>query len=357
MSLYIISESYFQTSVWYRNIYDGLVNELKKKKITYKCIDTVIQAENDKNSIIFLLGTNIAWITETVLKCNEINARPILLCGTQKNNIIPGVYSSVCADVEGSMKYIISKFKKQGANKCALYGVNRLSVFNMSQRDIFLNNGITETFEEDIYYNEGSLSNCYNMFLEKSDTYDAIISVNDFATVNLIKNLDEKTTDFLMAGYGGGVLVKDKFPKFFSISPGYNKFSKAAISIYEILKSNSDINSVSITIKYDSYPDCEVSKNFENEVSDTITEKSDKRFYSDDETRNMVQIENMLNKCDEMDFTILKMLTKDTSYEKISEYLFCSVNTIKYRIKKMKEYCMCDSKKELITIMKNYLNS
>ena len=357
MSLYIISESYFQTSVWYRNIYDGLVSELKRKKITYRCIDDVVQASRDKNSIIFILGTNIAWITETVLKCNEINAHPILLCGTQKNNIIPGTYSSVCADVEGSMKYIISNFKKQGAKKYALYGVNRLSVFNMSQRDTFLNNGITETFEEDIYYNEGSLSNCYNMFLEKSDMYDAIISVNDFATVNLIKNLNEKATSFLMAGYGGGVLVKDKYPDFFSISPGYNKFSKASISIYEILKSNRDINSVSITVKYDSYPDSNDTKEFENEFSDTTAEKSDKSFYTDDETRNMVQIENMLNKCDEMDFTILKMLNIGASYEEISETLFCSVNTIKYRIKKMKEFCMCNSKRELIEIMKIYLNS
>ena len=356
MALYIISETYFQTSVWYRNIYDGLVSELKRKKITYRCIDDVVQAGKGENNIVFLLGTNIAWITETVLKCNEAGARPILLCGTQKSGIIPGVYSSVCADIEGSMKYILNNFKKIGAKKCALYGVNRLSVFNLSQREVFLNNTVTDTFEDDIFYNEGSLANCYNMFLEKADTYDAIISVNDFATVNLIKNLEEKSTNFLIAGYGGGLLVKDKYPKLFSISPGYNKFSKAAISIYEILKSNKDINSVSITIKYDCYPDSEDTEGFENKVSHTSAEKSDKDFYTDNETQNMVQIENMLNKCDEMDFTILKMLTKDTSYEKISESLFCSVNTIKYRIKKMKEYCMCDSKKELISIMKNYLN-
>ena len=79
---------------------------------------------------------------------------------------------------------------------------------------------------------------------------------------------------------------------------------------------------------------------------------ADEKFYNDEETSKLLKTEKMFHFCDEMDYIILALMAKDMSYEEIADSLFCSVNTVKYRVKKIKETCNCKSKAQLVDLIK-----
>lgn len=77
-------------------------------------------------------------------------------------------------------------------------------------------------------------------------------------------------------------------------------------------------------------------------------------FYGDNEMSELIRIENMLLSCDEIDSEIINLLMSGYSYEEIAEKLYCALNTVKYRVRKMKDTCKCDSKRALVDMIKGY---
>ena len=101
---------------------------------------------------------------------------------------------------------------------------------------------------------------------------------------------------------------------------------------------------------------------YNNEVVDDIENKpiilkqSEKsiNFFSNDDVLEIDNVELMLANMDEIDWSILKDLMGGLSYEAISEKYFMAHNTVKYRIRKLKSYVGCQSKTELVEILKKY---
>ncbi len=357
MDLYILSEPLFVKSPWYKTICNGLVAELCRRKLPFTdCdIDTLPQGV-DGESFAFLLGTNVKWLNECITSCGRLNIHPIVL-GTQGNEGFGGICSAVTSNLSHSMSYLLSYLYSKGKRRTALYGVNRLSTTNLAQMEQFKGNTVIPSTDEDIYFNEGSISDCSDMFIDNIDRYDSVISVNDFATVSLMRKLNAAKKDILIVSYGGTRLAKKYFPELLTVSMGYDGFGKAAASICEMLNANKAIDCLTVQVK------CVI----ENEAksgsgtSEAALEgdlhgndSTDTRFYGDSEMNELIRIENMLILCDEIDSEIINLLMSGYSYEDIAEKLYCALNTVKYRVKKMKETCGCESKRELIGMIKSY---
>ena len=351
MGVYIISEPYFDTSLWHQKIFTGLTNNLKKKKIDFCCVNDISHIKNDGYNYLFILGTNILWLNENIVKCRNSDIHPIVLSGASNRSIIKGKYSIVCSDIQKSMNTILKNLKNNGMTKCALYGVNSASLLNATQMKCFLENEYIPACENDVFFNNGSLNMCYEEFLKKSDNYDCIISINDFATVSLFKNRSELKNNYMIAGYGGGFLSKQYSSDLMLVSLNYEDFGKAALSAYDIIRSNKGIDKVDIYVKHTVSPERTDEKDHYDPENRNIC-NADEKFYNDEETSKLLKTEKMFHFCDEMDYIILALMAKDMSYEEIADSLFCSVNTVKYRVKKIKETCNCKSKAQLMGLIK-----
>ena len=90
-----------------------------------------------------------------------------------------------------------------------------------------------------------------------------------------------------------------------------------------------------------------------SEVADS--KDKDFKFYDDSEVRKMVKMEKLFENCNASDVTVLKMLAGGESYERTAEKHFMTVNGIKYRLDRLCKICGFESKRRLISEVKNHI--
>lgn len=64
----------------------------------------------------------------------------------------------------------------------------------------------------------------------------------------------------------------------------------------------------------------------------------------------------MPERCDKLDFMIIKLLMRSCSIAEISKDTFTSIETVKYRLRKIMRQSYASSKKELIELIKTHIS-
>ena len=76
----------------------------------------------------------------------------------------------------------------------------------------------------------------------------------------------------------------------------------------------------------------------------------------DTEERELIKLECFLRSCDSLDLDILSyILQENIGYSMISELLYITENTLKYRIRRMKERFGTVHKSEMVALLKKYI--
>lgn len=354
----ILTEPAFAESSWCKAILSGLSKTLARKKIPYRTVtDIPLRDPTEQDPFLILIASNEAWVATVIRQCRDRKIHPILLSAAPQSPM-PGVYSTVTSDMRQSMYYLLHYLMKQGKTKPALYGINPTSLPNLARKEHFLAFTGAEK-EQDIYYNTGSLEECFESFLPHIDRYDCVISANDYAAISLIKNLEKHgiTADRLLpVSYGGTRLATRYADRLQTISMCYDEYGKAAVSICETLSKNHALLYMNLSVKWKIGNSDNWAADLPDGPNTTALSASDKDepFYRDGEVSKMLRIENMLSLCDATDQTILSMLLAGKPYEEISADCFLALNTVKYRLKKLMEACGAESKKQLIALLQEY---
>ena len=148
-------------------------------------------------------------------------------------------------------------------------------------------------------------------------------------------------------------------PKITTIGIDYYQVGYAIVGAYKTLKKNDFLLKQSFFVKSnliigETTPSLD-GKNFNNvKLADTSAYDKLLKVYDDLVFKELDSIEILLQKADEIDFKILKMLIFDKTYEEISAELFLSITPLKYRINKMLKLAQLNSKNELISVLKKY---
>lgn len=358
MEVYLFIEPEYENSPWCNSILQGLRSAFSYKKRSLTPITSLDNLNSaQKGSFLILVGSNHSWIKSVLLNEKVKALNPVIL-SSQSYHSLPGIYSYVTSDNKGSMNYLLSYFKNNNKSKPALYGVNNNSLPNIARKERFLSNSIFETNEEDIFYNNGSIDQCFASFEKQIGKYDCVICVNDYAAIHLIKQLERKSiTNIPIASYGGTLLSANFYPNLLTVSTCYEEFGKAALSICETLHKNSALQYMSISIKHKIHlPKQEKTEEFYYNIAEPNENavNGNDNFYNDYKMNQLLLIEKMLSKCDGTDIKILHMLMEKLQYEQIAENCFISLNTVKYRVKQMCDKCGCSSKKELLLLINGH---
>lgn len=360
MYVEILTEPAFEQSSWGKAIKESLVLALGRKKMEFSVLEGLNQIiKKDASHFLFLIGSDEKWLGYTVSLCEKNRIHPILLGGVPKGRL-SGIFSTVTSDLPRSMYYLVNHLKGKYKTKPALYGINPASLSDSARKESFLLYAEDFATERDVYYNNGSLKNCFQDFLKNADNYDSVICANDYAAISLINGLKENCFANLpvIVSYGDTRLSKRMGEDLLTVSMRYEEYGEAAVSICKTLDKNPSLLYMNVAVKWKISKNNPSVKNDSAELSyfedTTLLNSADEVFYSDTEMREMLLVENMLLGCDNLDLNLLDVIVKGGSYEMAAERCFVSQNTAKYRLKKLMNLCKTKSKKEFLQLIKKY---
>ena len=358
MSFYAIGEPVYKNSNWYRNIMDGLISEKRQKRFSLTILDT-LEELNDHTitdgDVIFVVGTNSAWLAKIIKVCEAYFDNRVIVLGNHQNTPSSGRYSTVTADIVRDVQILYNYLTSHGKARIAMYGINPDSTSDAFRKNSFLSCGADE---KDLFYNDGSLLQCYESFLEHIDNYDAVICANDYAAISLVRYLKDRPI-FITSCSGGTLLSQFFSPSITHTWIDFQSFGKAGFELSRILRKNKNVNSVNIYLSStffigESTDFLPLAEELMPNISN-INKESD-AFYSDLEIDEMLKIELLLASCDKTDTLIIERLLQGVTYQKIAEEFFMSINGVKYKLSNMFRICQVSSKAEFIALLNKYIN-
>ena len=355
----IFVEPNYSHSMWCQNLVDGLVAELKLKRLMFQFIERLEELV-EGSECLYVIGSTGEWVRTVLEASTARGVYPILLCN-QAFHELEMTYSTVCSDTNGSMQHLVDALTRSGRTRIALYGVNPHSVSDESREKSF-HAATKHQFRENVFINNGSLSTCFSMFQGCVDNYDAVICANDFAAISLVRNLlrenPEQLQRLVIIGCAETRLTEFYNDYVLSIRVNFREYGRAAVMLMEDLRHNPYLSHIVMAIRWDFSPLTPV-RGFtapepRYDPAPIMPEPRD-AFYQDRELEHMLSLERLLNESDQLDRDIITGLLTGASYDQISEKSFVTVSTVKYRIKKMISVSGASGRAELIRRIREYL--
>ena len=347
--IYILTDPTYTDSVWCRNFLDSLIDQLRKNRMTFGEVFDCVPADAEA---VFIIASNYNWTRKTIKRLNSSGIFPILISNNTEH--LPGcVYSSVSSDIYGSIKQLLSQI---GDKPAAVYGVNTNSLSDISKVDLLFSYSEDKTDKLRLFCYDGSLENCFADFEENGDDIEAVICTSDLAAVSLVRNLRQKSPDRLdsltIYSLTGGTLSRYYSPYIKSLNIDYSPFGKAAIHLYKMIQKHKYISGVSLKVSWNTADTSAVTSPIE---IDRTWEGGD--FNRDEEIREMMAIEKLLDCADDIDRSIIRGLLAQKTLAELTCECFLTENALKYRIKKILAVSGFADRQDLVDTLKKYVHS
>lgn len=355
MHYYVIGEPEYASSNWYRNILDGLIREKRHRRFPLTFLSdpsTLSSLHPETDDVIFIIGTNSRWLDSIVEKCEEQFLNRCIVLGNHNRRLVGRHYSIVTADISSDLRTLYSYLKSTGCNRIALYGINPDSTSDAFKTESFLS---CDGSQGALFFNRGSLRDCYRHFSTELGAFDGVICVNDYCAISLLRHLPAGNKLSIVSCCS--TPLSDFFsPHIPGIRIDYGAFGHAGIELSRLLARCPNISAVDIFLSSPfstGQPCCGSNLHLENVTSPV--QKGDDPFYSDPEVEEMLQIETLLCNCSESDQKILQQLMIGKTYTQIADALFISITGVKYKVKGFCRQSHTNSRQELVALLQKYL--
>lgn len=340
----IICEKSYAESIWCKQLLGGLVKELKKRRIGYEQ-----DGDISKGDGIFIIGMGNRWTKELIHRCNKAECVPVVL-SPQSGKNFTGQYHLVCPDTVGIAASLKTAFEEAGRERIAIYGVSQTVDLDKDRTESFME---LVSDGQSVFRNNGNLEYCFRSFLPKAGRYDGVICVNGYAAISLVKKLEKENEDVLeklVILSCEEVLRHSKYNRWISfVDMKLEACGAAALSVMELAEQSGDIGSITVKMKGSI---CDIPKKLSDHGDSQAVQE---QHPEDPEIVSMAKIEQLLRDADDMDHHIIAMLLSDAKYSEISDSCYMTEGNVKYRVKKYMSICGCKTKKELLELLKEYL--
>ena len=339
----IICEEAYADSIWCKMLLGGLVKELKKRRLGYE--QTGLTGLSEDDEAVCVIGMGDSWMEAVLEKCNQLSVVPVVL-SSQSDRKIKGQYHLICPDMKSAVKALKKAFEEAGRTKIALYAANSTMDLDRDRTEV-----LSYLVEDasDIYSNKDNLENCFRSFLPKASLYDAVVCVNGYAAVSLVKKLEKENAELLeklVIVSFEEVLKHSKYNQWISqVNLKLESYGSAAMTVLDMAVQGSKISRITIEMR------CKVC----GIEPKTVGEEVMVTPFEDPEFLYMAKIEQLLQEADDMDHHIIAMLLGGAKYGEIADSCYMTEGNVKYRVKKYMTICGCNAKKELLELLKEYL--
>lgn len=364
MNLYVTSEQVGLPGYWITDILAGITKEALKKNITvvdYNGQKPVIKGEFTR-PLVLAVGYSAQWMEQICNRMRNDGVQPLLVNAGQ-DTYTEALYSvgSVSFGIKKAMYNVVTYLMANRRNKIALFGAHgethsdlvKIEEFLQTARHMGLN-----VSEYDIY-RDSTLSECAKSFELNMHRYNAVICPGDAAAVYLLKWYEDRgikvPQDVFLIGFGNSAASQSITPSVTTVENNYVELGRQAVKLHQFLQRNTDTNYASVLV------DCPIierdstgNAKFRRTVPKSRHDGSMPLYDADPDVMMILQAEELLRMCDEIDRLIINGLLSDKTIVLIAEELFISVSAVKYRIKKMITALSLQNKDDLVKIIRRY---
>lgn len=368
----LICEPGYENFAWTKQQYDNLVSEFRRRRIKYTVIKDLKEAceyDEDEPMIVVALGSLKSWFKDIVERSNMMGLR-IITVGNYYPRTAEGNFSCVISDMRNSAIDIYKYFSAYNKNKVILYGVNPFSDF-----DSELEREMLKLFENEnicVIKKKNNKQEIIDNFFEVYESYNAVVCTNDYDAIELLQEIKKRHPDFIkdnfIVSFSNTLLSLLYSPSITTFYESASSSAKYTVKLYYMLVQNSDLNNINFYVKeklkiretthYSPF----VSEKAFNVLNVTECSQVSKSF--DDNTYDeqsvtvdeLRRIEDTLFGFDKIDFSILVLLFEKKSTLEISEILYVSRGSVRYRLSRMIEKFGVAHREEMIQLVSRYLS-
>lgn len=343
MVVYVITEPQYEKTIWGQDAISAILS--KAHSLRYQ-VSFVSELSDVLDGQLIVVGSMPNWVHRTVTEAKKLRIR--CLCVGCHAGLSLSDTSNILIDYRTASRRCLEYFRSCGKEKTAIFGINPNSYSDPVKAEIL---------PKQNQYQNTTLSACFQKFAKDFERYDSVICTNYIAAVYLIHQcrMCGLALPFL-AAFDASMLGQKLSPTITSITLNHRALGAQAVSAYVYLKKqNSDI---SLTI---SVP-CKIivgeSTNSLPVPGEPLPELpfSEASFLSDPDVREIQTLEMILRSCDEEDLTLIQSLQNKKSYAQLSEELYSSESTLKYRIKRLLKKSGLSETQELLQLFSKYLS-
>lgn len=317
----------------------------------------------DEKKVLLYIGYSRKDSRRDLIHLTKLGIHTLLINYGSAN--FSGSCSKVLLNYRDAMERCIGYLAANKHDRIALVGVNPTSSTDAVQEESFAGylRDIGADPARDIYYNYGSISDCFAKFAAERTRYNAIICTNNVVALTLLHRLGEigvrVPEDIYIISCGCSMILSERsVPAITTIVGDQSEIGRQTVLAYAALMKNP--GNIAMTVRIGTKIAVRGSTNFDPDPNTVIFPPCDMPatsvdFYADPDVQSFFSAESLLNSSDELDQGILDGLLAGETYPSIAERLYTSENVISYRIKRMYKITGCRKRSELIALLTRYL--
>lgn len=304
-------------------------------------------SKNKLRPVLLINSISNQWTYSLLTQLQAMNIHGILIAPRREYPFT--VFSNVAFDFYHVFIKLTQYMHLANRKNVALFGISASFLDDITKFTAF-----TYSQQKDpagncrVFWNRGNLDECCEDLYANIGDFDAVICSNEVVAVKLINFLNERKVnipeDIYVATVGKLPYNQPMFQNITTADINFEKIGTLAIKMYSMLAKNPEISYLNMAVGSKIIPNQSTDYfNVQPPPNDTSFIKSynesltseDVWTYSDIDVNKLHLVEQLVGHCDSLDINILYGLTQNKRLTDLENELFTTMNTIKYRIKKM----------------------
>lgn len=358
-------EECFASSI-YKEMAQGICNAAAKTQRSVQIYTSCEQLLNEvpDDRTVMVIGYETPKLQTSLLALTE-RGRQVILAGLDDERFGARI-SSASPSRRRATALLIQYLMACGKKKIALVACGDRSVNDLMRCETLKSYLVAQGCKDPdrhLFFYSNYVEESFDAFYPRWKAFDAVICPNDYVALCFIRFCQEKgiriPEDLYLAAFSDRTLSRFCKPSITTMSIDFGAVGNCTFQAWEFLENHRDehlqmqITTPSRLIVRQSTA-CEMHPIDENNVIIFDADYQGGPFYSDPTIAKVMQVENCLTQCDQLNLKIIGNLLEGKNYDHISEKLFISRSALNYRLKKIFTAADVSSRKEFETLFGEY---
>lgn len=358
-------EECFASSI-YKEMAQGICNAAAKTQRSVQIYTSCEQLLNEvpDDRTVMVIGYETPKLQTSLLALTE-RGRQVILAGLDDERFGARI-SSASPSRRRATALLIQYLMACGKKKIALVACGDRSVNDLMRCETLKSYLVAQGCKDPdrhLFFYSNYVEESFDAFYPRWKAFDAVICPNDYVALCFIRFCQEKgiriPEDLYLAAFSDRTLSRFCKPSITTMSIDFGAVGNCTFQAWEFLENHRDehlqmqITTPSRLIVRQSTA-CEMHPIDENNVIIFDANYQGGPFYSDPTIAKVMQVENCLTQCDQLNLKIIGNLLEGKNYDHISEKLFISRSALNYRLKKVFTAADVSSRKEFETLFGEY---
>ncbi len=357
MLIPVLTEPNFRSYLWAKQTLAGISQEAARRKYKLFSLDAESYETFDYDALfgaerrmVIVIGTSVTWMPKALDFFSRRNIDSVFISFDPSETTLPA--GMVRMDYVYAIHHLICYLKACGRKQIALYGYNKNSSADNIKMRFFRNQCRRDGVDPEtrIFYNNGSLPDCYAVFRKEIPRFDAVICANDIAAVSLLSFLKQDQVSvpeqLFLTAFGDSIIAERVDPPLTIATLDHHEMGRQAVIQFASLNRQPPTASISVRVRSHliirestaRMPDRTGTLPPVSE-DDAFTGNID--FYSDPEAERLLRAETLLSACDKTDLQFLGGLLAGLSMEAMEKKLFLTTSALQYRKRRLMNTAEC----------------